>query len=167
MKALDWGNMKPARIKLLRSITHCLMANVFHLCLSCGSKMTQQDPSLYLNDGQKREQALGTVLYRVWKCSGCPSCATTFRRTLRTRTYHQCPECGYFTFRQRITLIAWPTQDSPGKRLVEQDCVHCLHHLSRYDDLTSIPSPRSVHRPFETFDGYYSPGQASRRVRRG
>jgi|HigsolmetaAR201D_1030396.scaffolds.fasta_scaffold04141_8 uncharacterized protein len=104
--------------------------NVKRRCSNCSMDMTKLDEEtddLYLDTGQRIEEALRSINYDVWKC---PHCAKyeVFPRPRWFSSYEQCPECQYKTVEVRTDVIAEPTYSSTGSERVSLDCHHCQYH---------------------------------------
>jgi uncharacterized protein len=106
------------------------MARRRRQCPHCATEMALVDEAaddLYLDTGQKAEEALKSVDYRVWKCGSCghheirPSKAWFSGKK-------ECPQCRYRTVSVTKRTLERPTYTSTGSELVTSDCAHCSHH---------------------------------------
>jgi hypothetical protein len=133
-----------------------LLALLSPRCQSCEGVMAQlgdEETWALLDDGQRTEQAIGSVRYILWQCRTCD--AVMPQRRNRRSVYRPCPNCGYRTCEVRSTTLAWPTQYSSGQRLVKRDCAYCHYRAARHEEIARIRVPSSVHHPSASdFDGH-------------
>lgn len=111
-------------------------------CRVAARRLDGEAAAGYLDDGQRREQQMGSVRYTVWSCRSCGRHEIQ-RREPRFGRRDACPECSYQTLRVDRETLESPTYDAEGRRRVEKDCAHCGWH-----DETMIALPRS-HRGSE------------------
>jgi uncharacterized protein len=97
-------------------------------CPKCGTIMTRLDEvqdDEFLDEGQRREEVLGSVDYDVWKC---PSCATHSLYDYRGMSaYRDCPECHYRTMGTHSRVIDSASCYNSGLREVTHSCNHCSY----------------------------------------
>lgn len=110
--------------------------NAKRRCTNCSmdmAKLDEETDDLYLDSGQRIEEALSTINYDVWKCSHCAK-YEVYPRPRWFSSYEKCPECDYKTVEVRTDVIAEPTYTSTGIERVSMDCHHCQYH----DDKTVV-----------------------------
>jgi uncharacterized membrane protein YgcG len=106
-------------------------------CRAPARRLDGEAASGYLDEGQRREQQMGSVRYTAWSCPACGQHEME-RREPRFGRRDACPECSYQTLRVDRETLESPTSASEGRRRVEKDCAHCGWH-----DETTIALPRS------------------------
>jgi hypothetical protein len=117
-------------------------------CQGCEGSMVQlgeEETQSFLDDGQRCESVVGSVRYILWQCRQCDAVVPQARK--RRSAYRPCPNCGYRACKTQVVTLAWPTQYSPGQRLVKQDCAYCHYHAGRHEEVARVLTPRSMHRP--------------------
>lgn len=99
-------------------------------CPQCSSELTRLDEKgddLFLDEGQRKEEQLGSVDYDVWHCSKCDH-VKVFPYDAFLTSYNACPSCSYKTYHTvgDRTLVS-PTCSSSGKGERDYKCEHCGH----------------------------------------
>ncbi|WP_211208668.1 TPM domain-containing protein [Leptonema illini] len=99
-------------------------------CPHCSSELTRLDEKgddLFLDEGQRKEEQLGSVDYDVWHCSKCDH-VKVFPYDAFLTSYNACPSCSYKTYHTvgDRTLVS-PTCSSSGKGERDYKCEHCGH----------------------------------------
>lgn len=109
--------------------------NRTRLCPTCKTPMVRLDEQLddqYLNQGQRKEESLGSVDYDVWQCPSCNEELVKRYGNLLSQ-YGSCPRCRYQTLRKASRVIRHPTYTSTGRREIKENCTHCSHRDTRYE----------------------------------
>ena len=99
-------------------------------CPQCSSLLTRLDEKgddFFLDEGQRKEEQLGSVNYDVWHCSKCDH-VKVFPYDAFLTSYNACPSCSYKTYHTvgDRTLVS-PTCSSSGKGERDYKCEHCGH----------------------------------------
>lgn len=99
-------------------------------CPQCSSELTRLDEKgddLFLDEGQRKEEKLGSIDYDVWHCSKCDH-VKVFPYDAFFTSYSACPSCSYKTYHTvgDRTLVS-PTCSSSGKGERDYKCEHCGH----------------------------------------
>ncbi|HEY0096339.1 MAG TPA: TPM domain-containing protein [Archangium sp.] len=81
----------------------------------------------HLDEGQQREEDLGSVDYDVWWCTSCED-ARVERYGAWFTSYSKCPGCDYKTKSETSTTLVSATYDHGGTVRVTVDCKHCSYH---------------------------------------
>ena len=95
-------------------------------CARCGGRLLRMDErgdDAYLDEGQRQEEALGSVRHDVWRCGDCGH--QVARAHPRLTRHDRCRECGYRTVSTTRTLVQKPTYESAGTERAETKCAHC------------------------------------------
>ncbi|MBE9102648.1 TPM domain-containing protein [Vacuolonema iberomarrocanum] len=103
-------------------------------CPNCKTRMVRLSEQLddqYLNPGQRKEEALGSVDYDVWQCPSCNQEIINRYGTLLSQ-YSACPACHYKTLKTKSRVLKHPTYTSTGRREIQETCNHCNHRGTRY-----------------------------------
>ena len=113
-------------------------------CPNCKARMVRLSEQLddqYLDPGQRKEEALGSVDYDVWQC---PSCNQEIIKRYGNpiSQYSSCPACHYKTLKTKSRVINRPTYTSTGRREIQEDCNYCSYHRTRY---AAIPKRKRNH----------------------
>ncbi|MCX7014009.1 MAG: TPM domain-containing protein [Candidatus Sumerlaeota bacterium] len=98
-------------------------------CPTCQIDMACLDEvsdDVYLDSGQKLEEALDTVDYDVWKCPTC-GMHTVEKHPRLFSSYSRCPECGYRTLSAESETLMHPTRHSTGRKRIVSTCRNCHH----------------------------------------
>lgn len=96
-------------------------------CPHCATDMKLLDErtdDVYLDSGQKVEEALGSVNWRVWECPRCEAIHIDPRRAWFSR-YKDCPDCGRRAVWATTRTLEHPTRWSTGLQEVVLECAHC------------------------------------------
>lgn len=116
-------------------------------CTACGDRMTLIPDTVdeyYLDEGQKLEEAFGSVDYQVWSCLGCNRREVIPRRRNFSR-YTRCPRCERLTVETTTSIEQPATYTSTGVELLRRVCHHCDFQEESRQTL-------SVRIPLETRD---------------
>ena len=95
-------------------------------CARCGGRLVRvegQARDAHLDQGQRMEEALGSVRHELWRCAGCGE--SVARADPRLTEHDRCGECGYRTVATTRTVVQKPTYESAGSERVETKCAHC------------------------------------------
>ncbi|HEX2618657.1 MAG TPA: TPM domain-containing protein [Phototrophicaceae bacterium] len=96
-------------------------------CPSCGHAMNRLDEVAddeFLDDGQRREEALQSVDYDVWKCTSCNT-HQVFAYGAMMSGYRECVQCHYRTMGTHSRVIDGADCYSSGLREVTHSCDNC------------------------------------------
>lgn len=99
-------------------------------CPNCDQPMIRLDEIAdddFLDDGQRREEALQSVDYDVWKCQNC-STHQVFAYGAMMSGYRECTRCRYRTMGTHSRVIDRADCYSSGLREVTVSCDHCGYH---------------------------------------
>jgi len=102
-------------------------------CERCGRDMallTEQEEDPFLQSGQKLEEAMGSVDYRVWKCSGCAQTRIIPHKRWFSGV-EQCPGCQHRTIKRNTRTEVEAGYLQQGRQLILRDCGHCGFHDER------------------------------------
>ncbi|MCI5161604.1 MAG: hypothetical protein D3917_06185 [Candidatus Electrothrix sp. AX5] len=99
-------------------------------CKQCGTQMvlaSKKEKDSLLDDGEKKEEKIGSVEYDIWQCRSCNYHKK--RKGKTTGQYEECPKCGYRTIEE--TIVRSATTSSTG--LARMKCVYdaCRHQYSK------------------------------------
>jgi uncharacterized protein len=100
-------------------------------CESCAREMallTEQEEDPFLQSGQKLEEAMGSVDYRVWKCSSCAQTRISPHKRWLSGV-EQCPGCKLHTIKRNTRMKLGHLQQR--QQLIVRDCDHCGFHDER------------------------------------
>ncbi len=93
-------------------------------CPRCREKMRRMGESeddVALAFGQRFEESIGSVDYRVWHCNNCNM--NTVERAPKWFSGHDdCPQCRHRTLQSQTTIVRQPTYSSTGLSLVTRNC---------------------------------------------
>ncbi len=103
----------------------------------------------YLDAGQRQEEQLGSVDYRVFICPTCQ--ASQVERRPRPSPASRCPECGYFTVRRESKTVIEANDHCGGEVQVTESCKHCDY--SRVRTRRTRPRTRFVDVPAHSHPG--------------
>lgn len=105
-------------------------------CKRCGGALILLGDEA-LSEGQRVEQRLGSVRYRMRECRPC---GVVFRRWRRSalRGRDVCPDCGFHTLHRKTTRFRAPTFKRPGVERVEILCAYCAYHRAREEVLLQL-----------------------------
>lgn len=96
-------------------------------CPKCGQLMDRLDEiqdDAFLNEGEQREENLGSVDYDVWKCAHCGT-HRTFRYSRWFSPYSNCPQCHYRAVKVTRNTRVSASYTSAGEREVRKTCYNC------------------------------------------
>lgn len=94
----------------------------------------------YLDAGQEKEEAIGSVRWSVHCCMICDT-VRTFSWNTSWHGYKRCSKCKYRTCKSERETITYPTQTSTGLARVTSNCEHCGLRHSRTVTLAKLPKP--------------------------
>jgi uncharacterized protein len=111
----------------------------------------------YLNDGQKLEKSLGSVVYRVRRC---PKCG---HHDLQSQyrwlsPFAGCHSCGYRTMKVGALITVPPTEFSAGVKQINKDCRRCGFSRREAVILPALPPSTNHTRPSHDHSQYSSFG---------
>lgn len=95
-------------------------------CPRCKGKMILLDEvadDAYLAEGERREEQLDSVNYKVWICP--VDQATTIRKEFGPVLLDSCPKCHYATLRRVSATVEEATYEHGGQVRVAEKCEHC------------------------------------------
>ena len=101
-------------------------------CASCAREMvllTEQEEDPFLESGQKLEEAMGSVDYRVWRCQGCAQTRIIPHKRWFSGV-EQCPGCQHRTVKRTTRMLLGHLQQQ-RQQLILRDCSHCGFHDER------------------------------------
>jgi uncharacterized protein len=135
-------------------------------CSKCRVRMRMLDEiadDAHLSDGQKREEALGSVDYRVYICPQCQG-SRVVAKTACFSGYARCGACHFETLvRESITLVE-ATYTQGGEVRVTETCQHCPHtrtFIRETPQLTPPPTTTSSYSSSSSFSGSSSSSSGS------
>lgn len=105
-------------------------------CKRCGGALTLLGDEA-LSEGQRVEQRLGSVRYRLRECRPCGVIFRSWRQSV-LRGRDVCPDCGFHTLRRKTTRFRAPTCKRPGVERVEISCAYCAYHRAREEVLPQL-----------------------------
>ena len=118
-------------------------------CLKCEPNrrmlpLSEVEDDKHLDDGERKEEQLGSVDYEVVICPGCQD-ARTLRHNKWFSGYSRCSSCSYKTLHSSSTTTVHATYDHGGQVQVTEDCRQCSYHNSytRYTSALTRPSTSS------------------------
>jgi uncharacterized protein len=111
----------------------------------------------YLDDGQKLEKSLGSVVYRVRRC---PKCG---HHDLQSQyrwlsPFAGCHSCGYRTMKVGALITVPPTEFSAGVKQINKDCRRCGFSRREAVILPALPPSTNHTRPSHDHSQYSSFG---------
>jgi uncharacterized protein len=101
-------------------------------CRTCKIQMHLLDEvqdDAHLDAGQRTEEAIGSVDYRVYICRQCQGSRTVARRRWFSG-YSRCPSCHYRALKTTSETLVHATYDHGGQVQVTETCRHCPHRRS-------------------------------------
>ncbi len=113
-------------------------------CPQCQIEMRLLDEvedDSHLDAGQRTEERLGSVDYRVYICGRCQH-SKTVAHTRWFSGYSRCPACHYRTLASRSVTLVNATYDHGGQVQVDETCQQCPHRR-RYIRHTAALTPPS------------------------
>ena len=107
--------------------------------------LSEVEDDKHLDEGQKKEESIGSVDYEVVICPGCQD-ARVLRDNKWFSGHSKCKSCSYKTLHRDSTTIVHATYDHGGQVRVTEDCKHCSHHntYTRYTSKLTRPSTTST-----------------------
>jgi uncharacterized protein len=135
------------------------------ICKRCAQPrqlLNEHADDAHLDEGQRREERLGSVDYDVWWCASCEDAQVERYGSLLT-SYSKCPQCTYKTKSESTTTLESATYDHGGRVLVDVSCKHCSYHRSftRSTPKRTRPSSSSSSSGGSSFGGGRSSGGGS------
>lgn len=129
--------------------------NAKRRCTNCSmdmEKVDEETDDLYLDSGQRIEEALSAINYHVWKCPHC-SKYEVYPQPRWLSTHEKCPECNYKTVEVRTDVIVEPTYERTGTERISMDCQHCQYHD---DKMVVLPMLTQSTTYYDSGDSSYS-----------
>jgi uncharacterized protein len=127
-------------------------------CKQCGTQMvlaSKKEKDSLLDDGEKKEEKIGSVEYDIWQCRSCNYHKK--RKGKTTGQYKECPKCGYRTIEE--TIVRSATTSSTGLARMK-----CVYDACRHEYTTVIPkvtTSSSSDSSSSSSGGYSSGGSGS------
>jgi uncharacterized protein len=125
-------------------------------CPDCSRPMIRLNESRddeYLDEGQRKEEALGSVDYDVWLCHRCGEQLVERYKSWFT-AYGECPDCFNRTLKIDKRTVRSATTSRTGLRRIKSNCAHCGHHSVREEVI-----PKQVrHHSSSSGSGFSSGG---------
>jgi uncharacterized protein len=121
-------------------------------CSDCGTRLVRLDElsdDAHLTDGERVEEAVGSVDYDVWACRGCGQ-ALKFRYGALMTRYSICPKCGAKTKSKAETTLRAASYTEGGLVEVTESCAACV-----YKSTTTYTTP-VLHRRSTSSHGPWS-----------
>lgn len=164
----DWTNATSAEraflplLPLLPFVAFGFITRRFlqiHSCKECGRRMdllSEIEDDTYLEIGERIEEKIGSVDYKVWVC---PVCLTKDKEAYikRLLNYLPCPKCGRRAYRVVSTVETPATASSTGRERMEGTCKACSHTVSTSREIPMIDTT-VVHYSAFTSDSTASSG---------
>lgn len=127
---------------------------------SCGLTLVdEKGDDLFLEEGQRKEEQLGSVDYDVWHCSKCGA-VRIFAYDAYFTQYSRCPSCSYKTYHSvNDRTVESPTCTSAGKGERDFRCEHCSY--TRTESYTIPQRDCSKSSSSSTGSSYSSSGGGS------
>ena len=135
------------------------------ICESCQQPrqlLDEDSDDDHLDQGQLREESVGSVDYDVWWCTSCED-AQVERYGAWFTSYSKCPSCDYKTKSESSTTLVSATYDHGGTVRVTVTCKHCSYHdtFTRSTPKLTRPSSSSSSSGGSSFGGGRSSGGGS------
>lgn len=112
---VGFGAVRARRLSRVRKCPHCAVDM---------KRLDETSDDVHLDSGQKVEEALGSVDWRVWECPQCEAIHIDSRRAWFSR-YNDCPDCGRRAVWASTRTLEHPTTWSTGLQEVVLECAHC------------------------------------------
>ena len=96
-------------------------------CKKCRNRMilmSKEEKNSLLDDGEKKEEELGSVEYDVWQCGSCDYHKK--RKEKITGRYEKCRKCGYRTIEETIVRSATTSRSGTAR-------MKCLYDACRHE----------------------------------
>jgi uncharacterized protein len=135
-------------------------------CRGCGKAMTklgESEDDAFLEPGERKEEAVGSVDYDVWMCPGCGQVEKLRYGKWFTR-YSRCAHCGAVTTNKSTKTLRAATTASGGLVEVHEHCAHCNQertYTQATPRVSTSSSSSSSHRSSSGFGGGHSSGRGS------
>jgi uncharacterized protein len=134
------------------------------ICAACHVGMLKLDEiadDAHLDDGQRKEEKLGSVDYEVRVCPGCQK-TRTFTHTRLFSRYRRCDQCDKRTARSRSETLVAATYDHGGQIRITTHCEHCGHSAQRIRHTSQRTRPSTTSSSSSSRSSYSSPSSSSR-----
>jgi uncharacterized protein len=98
-------------------------------CSTCKVELRlldEQADDAHLNPGEKSEERVGSVDYRIRVCPGCGELSKAAGRRWFSG-FAKCPQCAARTLSQKETVLEAATYSSGGRIRIDRSCAHCAH----------------------------------------
>jgi uncharacterized protein len=145
----DWGPATGVALAAALWIFFVLRARKRErTCSKCRIRMRLLDEiadDAHLSEGQKREEALGSVDYRVYICPQCQGSRVVAKNKLFSG-FARCGACRFETLVRESTTLVEATYTQGGEVRVTETCQHCPHTRTftrETPQLTPPPAPTS------------------------
>lgn len=114
--------------------------NTVRFCPTCSNEMIrldEQKDDFFLKEGQKVEEAIGSIDYDVWFCEKTQDVKIYAYEAFFT-SYSKCSSCGYKTYHMESDrVVTSPTCTSSGSGIRTYACKNCSH---RHSETYTIPA---------------------------
>jgi uncharacterized protein len=125
--------------------------------------LDEVEDDAHLDAGQRTEESIGSVDYRVYICRQCQ-----FSRTVAKKRwfsgFSRCPQCRYRALRSVTETLIHATYDYGGQVRVTETCQHCSHsrkYIRHTARLTRPSTSSSSGGGFSSRGGFSSSGGSS------
>jgi uncharacterized protein len=98
------------------------------VCERCGKDrvlLDEEADDLHLNEGQRREEQLGSVDYHVWWCGACEAGTVVRHALLSVSKLVRCRKCRHVTATEVVQTLQPATSAQGGEFRVQMSCQHC------------------------------------------
>jgi uncharacterized protein len=133
-------------------------------CGSCRVQMHLLDEvadDQHLDPGQRREEKLGSVDYRVYICRQCQG-SRIVARSRWFSGYSRCDACKYRTLTSRSDTLVEATYDHGGEVRIIEHCRHCDHHNQYIRRTARLTRPTSSSGSSSSWSSSSSSSSSSR-----
>lgn len=132
-------------------------------CPECRIKMlmlSEEEDDQHLDEGRRKEEALGAVDYQFFHCPQCPH-TRIIRKGAWLSGFARCGRCSYKTSRSTSSTILSATYDTTGVEEITTHCEHCGHHHVRQRTTPKLTRTSSSGGSRSSFGGGGSSGGGS------
>jgi uncharacterized protein len=124
--------------------------------------LDENEDDVHLNDGERKEETIGSVDYDVWWCGECQDVQVE-RYGAWLTSYSKCPSCSFKTKKESTRTLVSATYDHGGSVEVTVTCKNCPHcsSFTRSTPRLTRPSTTSSSSSSSSFGGGRSSGGGS------